>query len=123
VLDPQVREVSIADDRPRRDYLFIDDLMDLLLFTMNPQGCDAFNAGSGRSTSPRELAQVMLRAAGVEKQVVSRGELRADEVLDTVADIQKAKRVFDWEPRISLVDGLRRIIQAHLKQAVETSSD
>ncbi len=111
VLDPDAREVSIADDRPRRDYLFIDDLLDLLLQTMNPQGFDAFNAGSGSSVNPRELADLMLRAAGLEKPVVSRGEVRADEVLDTVADVEKAKRIFGWEPRVSLLEGLRRTIQ------------
>lgn len=114
VLDPDAREISIADDRPRRDYLFIDDLVDLLLRAMNPQGFDAFNAGSGSSVNPRELAELMLRAAGLEKPVVSRGEVRADEVLDTVADIGKAKRVFGWEPRVSLVEGLGRIVQARM---------
>ena len=58
----------------------------------------------------------MLRAAGVEKPVVSRGEVRADEVLDTVADIGKARRVFGWEPRVSLVEGLGRIIRARLER-------
>jgi nucleoside-diphosphate-sugar epimerase len=110
-LDPETREVSIADDRPRRDYLFIDDLLDLLLRTMNSQGFDAFNAGSGCSVNPRELAELMLRVAGVEKPVVSRGEARTDEVLEMVADIGKAKRILGWEPRVSLVEGLSRMIQ------------
>jgi nucleoside-diphosphate-sugar epimerase len=56
----------------------------------------------------------MLRVAGLEKPVVSRGEVRADEVLEMVADVGKAKRIFGWEPRVSLVEGLRRIIQARL---------
>ena len=60
VLDPDAKEISIADDRPRRDYLFIEDLLDLLLLTMNHRGYGAFNAGSGSSVSPRELAAVML---------------------------------------------------------------
>jgi nucleoside-diphosphate-sugar epimerase len=56
----------------------------------------------------------MLRVAGLEKPVVSRGEVRADEVLEMVADVGKAKRIFGWEPRVLLVEGLRRIIQARL---------
>jgi nucleoside-diphosphate-sugar epimerase len=114
VLDTEAREVSIADDRPRRDYVFIDDLVDLLLQTMDPQAFDAFNAGSGSSVNPRELAELMLRLTGLKKPIVSRGEVRADEVLETVADIGKAKRIFDWEPRISLIEGLRRTIQVRL---------
>jgi UDP-glucose 4-epimerase len=121
VLDPLAREVSIADDRPKRDYLFLDDLIDLMLHTMNPQGCDAYNAGSGSSVSPRELAELMLQAAGLKKPVVSRGEVRSDEVLEMVADARKAKRVFGWEPRVPLAEGLGRIIKAHLTSAAETS--
>lgn len=111
-LDPETRVISMADDRPRRDYLFIDDLLDLLLRTLNPTGFEAFNAGSGYSVTPRELAMLMLRVAGLEKPIISRGEVRADEVLDTVADIGKAKRSFGWEPRVSLMEGLARMIKA-----------
>ncbi len=114
VLDPLTREVSIADDRPKRDYLFVDDLVDLMLHTMNPQGCDAYNAGSGCSVSPRELAELMLHAAGLEKPVISRGEVRSDEVLEMVADVGKAKRIFGWEPRVRLAEGLGRVITARL---------
>jgi nucleoside-diphosphate-sugar epimerase len=56
----------------------------------------------------------MLRVAGLEKPVVSRGEVRADEVLEMVADVGKAKRIFGWEPRVSLVEGIRRMIQARV---------
>lgn len=114
VLDPGAREISIANDRPRRDYLFIDDLLDLLLRNSDPEGFDIFNAGSGSSVNPRELAESMLRMAGVEKAVVSRDEVRPDEVLETVADIAKAKLIFGWEPRVSLREGLGRIIKARL---------
>jgi nucleoside-diphosphate-sugar epimerase len=115
-LDTAASEISIADDRPRRDYLFIDDLTDLLLRTMDREGLgasgfDAYNAGSGCSVNPRELAELILRLAGVEKPVVSRGEVRTDEVLETVADCGKAKRIFGWEPRIPLAEGLSRMIQ------------
>jgi nucleoside-diphosphate-sugar epimerase len=110
-LDPDVREITVADDRPKRDYLFLDDLLDLLLLTMQPHGFDTVNAGSGRSFSPREVADMIQRIAGLEKPVVSRKEVRADEVLDTVADIGKAKRIFGWEPRVSLAEGLGRMIE------------
>lgn len=111
VLDPEIHEVSIADDRPKRDYLFLGDLLDLLLRTMELHSSDTFNAGSGCSVNPRDLAELILRVAGLEKPVVSRGEVRADEVLEMVADVGKAKRILSWEPRVSLVEGLRRIVR------------
>ena len=40
--------------------------------------------------------------------------MRPDEVLETVADVGKAKRIFGWEPRVPLEEGLGRIIKARL---------
>jgi nucleoside-diphosphate-sugar epimerase len=114
VLDPEIQEISIADDRPRRDYLFIDDFLDLLLRTMEPDGFAVFNAGSGSSFSPRELAEVMLRIRGRAMPVVSRGDVRPREVLDVIADCRKAKSVLGWEPQVPLKDGIRRMIEARM---------
>ncbi len=120
-LDPNAAEMSLADDRPRRDYLFIDDLIDLLIRTVVPQGCEVFNAGSGRSASPREVAELVANSAGVHKPIVSRREARADEVLEMVADIHKTRRVFGWEPRVSLAEGIARTVQAFVLQAPSAS--
>jgi nucleoside-diphosphate-sugar epimerase len=68
---------------------------------MDPQGFDIFHAGSGCSVSPRQLAESMLQVAAIEKRVVSRGGVRQDEVLETVADVGKAKRVLGWQSRMS----------------------
>jgi nucleoside-diphosphate-sugar epimerase len=38
--------------------------------------------------------------------------VRADEVLETVAGVEKAKRIFGWQPRVPLEEGLGRIIKA-----------
>ncbi|MBV9508062.1 MAG: GDP-mannose 4,6-dehydratase [Acidobacteriia bacterium] len=114
VLDPGIQEISIADDRPRRDYLFIDDFLDLLLCTMQPAGFAIFNAGSGSSFSARELAEIMLHISGRAMPVVSRGEFRPREVLDVVADCRKAKDVLGWEPQVPLSDGIRRTIEARV---------
>src|ERR1700761_2040307 len=52
-LDPGSSVISVADARPRRDFLFISDFVDLLLRTMraDANGLNIFNAGSGHSVS------------------------------------------------------------------------
>lgn len=111
VMDPRQAAVSLADDRPRRDYVHVDDLIALLVGTIGRPGLDVFNAGSGASVSSREIARQLLAAAGVDKPIVSRGEQRPDDVLDTVADITHAARVLGWTPRIPLADGLRALVR------------
>ena len=34
------------------------------------------------------------------------GESRQNEVLDTIADIKKAKQLLEWKPTITLEDGI-----------------
>ena len=114
-LDPECRTITVADERPRRDYLFIDDLINLLIRQLDHRGKECvYNAGSGQSISVADLAGLIGRVAGIEKPVISRGEQRPDEVLDTVACIVRARRDFGWLPAVSLEDGLHRMIEKGL---------
>jgi nucleoside-diphosphate-sugar epimerase len=104
-LDPSRDWYEVEDDGPRRDHLFIDDLIDLALACRNRPG-GVYNAGSGRSVSISELATLINAAAGVDKPVRSRGRRRPEEVMDVVADIRRAEVELDWSPRVNLKDGL-----------------
>jgi nucleoside-diphosphate-sugar epimerase len=44
------------------------------------------------------------------KRLRTRGERRPNEILDVVGDIRKAREAFGWEPRVSMREGLARII-------------
>jgi nucleoside-diphosphate-sugar epimerase len=112
VLDPTVAAVSLHDLRPRRDYLYVDDLIALLLALIATGAQGTFNAGSGQSASVGEIVATVQRLAGIEKPVVSTGQARADEVLDVVADVSRAERDLRWRPRITLHDGLSLTIDA-----------
>ncbi len=104
-LDPARDCYEVEDDGPRRDQLFVDDLIDLVLACRNRPG-GVYNAGSGHSVSFGYLAALISEAAGVEKPVRSRGRRRPEEVMDVVADIRRAQTELDWQPRVSLKDGL-----------------
>jgi nucleoside-diphosphate-sugar epimerase len=104
--------VTVEDDRPRRDYIFIADLIDLLLRLNGGINVGVYNAGSGISTSVRELAELVIHLSGAQKPLLSRGCQRLDEVMDTVADISHAQRELGWSPKVTLEDGLLRTIDA-----------
>ncbi len=104
-LDPARECYEVDDDGPRRDHLFVDDLIDLALLCRNRPG-GVYNAGSGQSASIGELAELINAVAGVDKPVRSRGRRRPQEVMDVVADICRAQAELGWSPRVSLQDGL-----------------
>ena len=60
----------------------------------------------------RNWRKIIAALAGVAKPVISRNEVRPNEVLDTVADIRRARDEAGWYPKVSLREGLERTIRA-----------
>ena len=115
-LDPQAREITVRDPRPRRDFVHVDDLVSLIEATVSPAVSGVYNAGSGESVSIGQLVDEINAIVPAPKPVRATGETRPEEVLDVVADISRARRELGWTPRVALRDGLRetvRWMQAH----------
>jgi nucleoside-diphosphate-sugar epimerase len=112
VLDPSAEAVHVQDLRPKRDYLYVEDAVELLLASFRAASRGVVNMGSGRSASVEEVAQLVNKAAGVSKPVVSEGRTRAGEIMDMVADNSHAAAEMGWRPRTSLEDGIAAVVAA-----------
>jgi nucleoside-diphosphate-sugar epimerase len=116
-LSPDLDAISVADHRPRRDYIFVDDVVDMLTgLPERTERSGTYNAGSGVSYSVQEVAERIAQLAGTGKPVISRDESRPDEVLDTVADISRARTELHWVPKVGLEEGLQRTMDAFRSQ-------
>ncbi|KIC93569.1 NAD-dependent epimerase/dehydratase family protein [Flavihumibacter solisilvae] len=102
--------VQVQSLIPRRDYLYIDDLVDLLIRTVQHPVAGIFNAGTGRSSSVGDLVQMIARILNKDVTINDTGQLRPNEILDTVADCAKARAVFGWEPKVTLEEGITRML-------------
>lgn len=95
----------------RRDFVYIDDIIDqLLLMAHSEVHGEAFNCGSGTNTSITELYQMICKIMG--KQVEAKKHPSQYEPSQTLADVSKAEKLLGWKPKISLEEGLRRTINA-----------
>ena len=112
VLDPAVETVRLMDLRPKRDYLYVDDAVALLLALLRPGVRGVFNLGSGHSSSVAEVAQLIKDAAGVQKPILSAEQQRPGEVMDVYADTARATAELGWRPRTSLADGIAAVVAA-----------
>jgi nucleoside-diphosphate-sugar epimerase len=106
-VDPGQSAIVVADLRPRRDYLFIADLVDLLTRTAFRRAGGVFNAGSGSSLGVGELIALVNGLLPAPKPIRTKGIMRPDEVLDVIADISRAQNELGWVPRVTLPEGLR----------------
>lgn len=109
-LDPDCDIISVADLRPKRDYLNVNDLVELLCRLAERNVTGIYNAGSGRSHSVSEIVDMIWAAGVAPKPVKSRDETRTAEILDVVANISKAKGVLGWVPRVTLRDGIAALV-------------
>ncbi|MBE8233259.1 MAG: NAD(P)-dependent oxidoreductase [Endozoicomonadaceae bacterium] len=103
--------IEIKDIKPKRDYLYIDDLVLALLKAMNNMnGLNIYNLGSGYSLSIKEIINVLEQALGKNLEVKCNNQTRGNEIMDVVADINKATRELDWEPIHTFEIGIENMI-------------
>ncbi len=109
-LDPALDAITVADDRPRRDYLHVRDLAALIVAALRAPMGGLYNAGSGESHSVRDVAEQVGELTGRHKPLRITGPVRPNEILDVVADISHAAAALGWRPRISFRDGLQATV-------------
>jgi nucleoside-diphosphate-sugar epimerase len=104
--------ITLKDLAPRRDYVFVDDLVDALLRSIdNPGGLRVFNIGSGASHSVGEIVAIAQSLAGTRLPLISDDNVRRNEIPDVRADISRARAALGWEPTIDLTRGIDRILR------------
>jgi nucleoside-diphosphate-sugar epimerase len=108
--------IEMLDLEPRRDYVFLEDLVDAILRAemLTAPGCRIINIGSGKSVSVAEIVAAAQAVAGTSLKVVSRDKKRSNEIPDVVADIAAARDLLDWAPRKGLAEGLKECWRAHV---------
>lgn len=110
-----------GDGRQRRDYIYIDDVVEALLRLGEPGVADGrtYNVGTGIGVRLVDMARAIVTAAGGGRlEHVPWPDLaRKIETGDFVADISRIQTDVGWQPRVALDEGLRRTV-AHYRAHV-----
>lgn len=111
LIDKSVGAITVMDLAPRRDYIYIKDLINAMILTVsNVSSFSIYNVGSGESTSVEEVILAAQKASGITKPYYASNETRRNEVSNCVADISTLITETGFVPQVSLVDGLRLMI-------------
>jgi len=100
------------DGLQQRDFVSVYDLARAcrLALEMPAAAGEVFNIGSGEARTVRDIAERVAQAVG--KQDIApeiTGKYRVGDIRHCFADIDKARRVLGYSPRVTLDDGLAEL--------------
>jgi nucleoside-diphosphate-sugar epimerase len=109
-----------GDGRQRRDYIYIDDVMEALMGLGERATADVpvYNVGTGVGTPLIDMARSITSIAGSGRIACVAWPPLAEQVEtgDFVADISRIKRDVGWSPSVSLREGLERTVSFYRAQ-------
>lgn len=102
-------EVTITNKDSRRDFLYVDDFVDLVIKVMDHGSkFDIFNVGSGVSYSFDEIVEKIQKMAS-KKLNIKYDDDPASFIGEITADISKVKNKTGWQPKTRFDDGLAQV--------------
>jgi nucleoside-diphosphate-sugar epimerase len=98
-----------------RDYLHIDDLNVLILKIIKNnkkiKGCETYNVGYGEAFNLFEIANILKKFLNSSSKISDFNKVDKNQIMYTRANISKISKTFNWFPKVSIYNGLKKIIK------------
>lgn len=107
----------LGDGNQTRSFLYVSDAVSGLLKLAESNACETVNFGSEDETKVIDLATLILLAFGLDTMHVKfiHEPINPNDTRRRAADASKAKTLLDWQPTISLEQGLKTTINLFQK--------
>lgn len=103
---------QFGDGTTRRDYTYIDDIVDGIMACLSYEGprFDVFNLGESQTTSLAELITQIEQALG-KKAIINMKPEQPGDVPLTYADITKARKCLSYRPSTKVTEGIPKFVE------------
>jgi UDP-glucuronate 4-epimerase len=107
-----LRVPVFGDGSSRRDYTYIDDIIQGVVAALRYKGprFEIFNLGESQTTELRGLIELLERVLGKKAKIESL-PVQPGDVPVTFADISKARSLLDYNPSTDIEDGAGRFVK------------
>lgn len=102
--------------KPRRDFTYIDDIIQGILAAMERvRGYDIFNLGESATIRVDEMIALLEQALGkkAQKKMLP---MQPGDVMETYADISKARKLLEYDPKTPIAEGIGKFVEWFLGQ-------
>ncbi len=104
-----------GDGRQTRSFCYVSDLIDGVCRLMQSDEHEPVNLGNPQEMTILAFAERIRALTGASAPIVFQA-LPTDDPKQRCPDITKARRLLNWEPRVSLDEGLRKTVEFFRQQ-------
>ena len=102
-------KIVVENKYPIRDFLWIDDAVNAIIQAIKLKPSGIINVGSGIGTSIEELVKNVLNIINKPDNLIfSKKREKINSFL--VLNIDDAKKILNWSPQITLIEGLSKLL-------------
>ena len=98
-----------GDGTQQRDFSYVDDIAQGTIAAMKPVGYEIINLGNDRPVVLMDVVR-MLESALEKEAKIEYAPMHEADIQATWADISRAREILDWEPKISIEEGIQRTV-------------
>jgi len=98
-----------GDGRQSRDFTYVDDIARGTVLGLKRLGYEVINLGSDRPVELLQVVRLLEQELGKQARLEF-GPAQAADVRATWADIERARRLLGWEPKVTLEEGVKRLV-------------
>ncbi|MBK8809911.1 MAG: SDR family NAD(P)-dependent oxidoreductase [Acidobacteria bacterium] len=115
------RPMIFEDGGQTRDFVHVSDIVKANLLALETDKADyqPVNIGSGRPISVGEIAAMIARGLGKDIVPEYVGKYREGDIRHCVSDISKARTLLNYDPGVTLEDGLVALLEWVGKQSAD----
>lgn len=106
-----------GDGSQTRSFCFVDDLVEGIVRLLRSDCTQPVNLGNPHELSVRAFAETIIRLTGSASPIVFQ-PLPVDDPKVRQPDVSAARQILEWEPNVSLEDGLSKTI-AYFQERLE----
>ncbi len=101
----------------RRDFVYVDDLVNVVMKAVNGKGQGTYHISSGKDISIKQMFDATVKALNIEYPVEER-ERNPDDAPSILLDPSHTNNTFEWETQMDLETGVKNTIEYYKKFGV-----
>ncbi len=99
------KSASVWTKKPKRDFIYVDDVIDAVLKLLKSDFSGTVNLGTGIGSTVGELCDHLEELSGIK---IPDQDIKVSGHMEFYQDISLLKSIIDWEPKYSLKEGLTK---------------